>query len=279
MNKSLYDKASKKINNINTSYNKDLPSNELIKLYKNIKIESLESNKQNQIGINTIDNKSQIDIFNKVDALKFLINIVDKYSYKKMYEEIEEKKNEKKILEDNIENLSNKINDIKIKNKYYNLLFKLNLVKKSKIRNIKIKTTNSKNELFQIKLELATLLNQIQKENKELSDNIINLSEYKKHIYLIKNEIKKYNNIIRQQKADNDNKINGIRLLNNHINLMKEKLRKQNGNTYNFFTALTNLAIKSKQCEYKRKKEEIKSTKRAKSTNKPRSSYYNFNFL
>ena len=226
------------------------------------------------------NNKSQIDNFNKLDIFKFLMNIVDKYSYKKMFEEIKDKKEEKKLIELNIENLSSKINDIKIQNKFYESLFKYNLIKKSKIDNFKNKNTKY-NELIQNKSEINTLINKIQKEKNGLSNTIINLNEIHNKIYLIKSEIKKYNNTIRKLKSDNDNKIYKLKLLNNHITLMKEKLKKQNDKSIDFFIALTNLAIKSKQIENIRKKDELKIKKRPKTTNKYliKSTYYKFNFL
>ena len=228
-------------------------------------------------------NKENIQYLNKVEVFEFLIDIIKKYSYTKIKEEIIEKKNEKKQLENSINILTSKLNSIKIQNKNFNHLSKSIQNERSRLdKNIRIvsKDIHCENNLNQLKSEINTLLNKIKKEKDELANNNINISETKREINLIKDEIKKYNNLIRLQKMENDIYINSLRLLDRHICLAKEKIDKRNGISNNFFVALTNLAMKSKECELQRQSLQ-KKNKRAKSCKGVHKNNisYNFNFL
>ena len=216
--------------------------------------------------------------------LEFLIDIIKKYSYNKIKNEIIEKNKKKIELENNINILTSKINNIKIQKKNYKSLSKSIKNEREYIdKNMKINLKDYLNEddLLNIKNEINILIMKIKKEKNELTNNNIKISEIKREIYLIKDDIKKYNNSIKQMKTENDIYLNSIRLLDRHIKLIKEKLEIQNDKSNDFFIALTNLALKSKKCEMQRINTENNNKKRAKSCkgNKTKNAFYNFNFL
>ena len=216
--------------------------------------------------------------------LEFLIDIIKKYSYNKIKNEIIEKNKKKIELENNINILTSKINNIKIQKKNYKSLSKSIKNEREYIdKNMKINLKDYLNEddLLNIKNEINILIMKIKKEKNELTNNNIKISEIKREIYLIKDDIKKYNNSIRQMKTENDIYLNSIRLLDRHIKLIKEKLEIQNDKSNDFFIALTNLALKSKKCEMQRINTENNNKKRAKSCkgNKIKNVFYNCNFL
>ena len=258
------------INNINNNTLNDLLDNK-----------NKEENKDN---INKESNIYQNNYINKVEMLEFLIDIIKKYSYNKIKNEIIEKNKKKIELENNINILTSKINNIKIQKKNYKSLSKSIKNEREYIdKNMKINLKDYLNEddLLNIKNEIKILIMKIKKEKNELTNNNIKISEIKREIYLIKDDIKKYNNSIRQMKTENDIYLNSIRLLDRHIKLIKEKLEIQNDKSNDFFIALTNLALKSKKCEMQRINTENNNKKRAKSCkgNKTKDVFYNFNFL
>lgn len=282
---------------MNKSFEKRLQRNEMNNTIKTNKTTNeltytYTSNNNNNYNINELikninEKDSNINIenlqyLNKVEILEFLIDIIKKYSYNKIKDEIMEKNKEKKELENNINILTSKINNIKIQKKNFNHLSKSIQNEKSRIdKNLRkvSKDLYCENDLSIIKNEINILLNKVKKEKDELTNININISEIKREIHLNKDEIKKYNNIIRQQKIENDIYINSIRLLYKHIILIKEKINKQNGKSNDFFVALTNLAIKSKQCDMQKQYLQ-KINKRAKSCKGTKKNvFYNFNFL
>ena len=252
---------------------------------KNKEEEKTNININNDINdLNNENNQYQNSYINKVEMMEFLIDIIKKNSYTKIKDEMLEKNKEKKELENNINILNTKINNIKMQKKNYKALSKslqseMFLIDKN-VRKMS-KDLYCEDELFQMKNEINLLLNKLKKEKEELANSNINISEIKREIHNIKDDIKKYNNVIRKLKAENDMYINSIRLLDKHIILAKEKLGKQNDKTNDFFIALTNLAIKSKKCEMERKTLQNKKSKRPKSCKGPRGkqTIYSFSFL
>ena len=274
-----------KITNNVIDNNKNI--NEINNINNNNSLNDLFDNKnkeENKDNINKESNIYQNNYINKVEMLEFLIDIIKKYSYNKIKNEIIEKNKKKIELENNINILTSKINNIKIQKKNYKSLSKSIKNEREYIdKNMKINLKDYLNEddLLNIKNEINILIMKIKKEKNELTNNNIKISEIKREIYLIKDDIKKYNNSIRQMKTENDIYLNSIRLLDRHIKLIKEKLEIQNDKSNDFFIALTNLALKSKKCEMQRINTENNNKKRAKSCkgNKIKNVFYNFNFL
>ena len=275
-----------KENNINQITNLD-DNNINNELQKNIDKNNEKINININNNLNTENNLYQDNYINKVEMLEFLIDIIKKYSYNNIKDEISEKNKQKKEIENNINILNSKLNSIKIQKKNFNTLSKC--IKNEMFRidkNIRkiSKDLYCEEELNKMKNDINILLNKIKKEKDELANTNINISENKREIHLLKDEIKKYNNLIRQLKSENEIYSNSIRLLDRHISLVKEKLDKQNDKSNDFFIALTNLAIKSKKCEMERRliqNNKNNNIKRAKSCKGPKGkkNVYNFNFL
>ena len=263
--------------NINELINENNNSNDINK-------SNNEEEKNKKISFeNNVYQKNYID---KVEMLQFLIDMIKNHSYEKNKNEIVEKNKKKKELENNINILTSKLNNIKIQKKNFNILSKSIQNEKAYIdKHMKknIKDLYCKDDLDKIKYEIYILLNKIKKEKEDLTNNNIFISETKREIHLIKDEIKKHNNAIRQLNTENDIYKNTLRLLDKHILLVKEKLDKQKNKSNNFFIALTNLALKSRKCDMERKYIESinKSNKRANSSqcNKRKKLIYNFNYL
>ena len=202
---------------------------------------SAQNEKNISVKINN-SKETQFDFFNKKEIMEFLIDVIKQNSYNKMRAEIKLKLNQKFDLENNIKYYQEKINDIRAQKR--NLNYFTNIINSEINRidnNKKIicrPENNCKDDLFKIKKEINTLVNQIKKAKENYEQNNAETSKVKNEISKNKDMIKRLNMVLRKQKIENENKENKIKLLNKHILLIKEKIEKENKKTRGFFSSI-----------------------------------------